>query len=72
MKAKYVVCIHNDGYPVSLELRKVYLTMPDEGEPDLGLIRVVDESGEDYLYPGDWFVPVELTEEAEIAFSAVV
>lgn len=72
MNAKYVVCIHNEGYPFSLEIRKVYSTIPGEGEPDLGLVRVVDESGEDYLYPMDWFVPVEFTEEGERALSATV
>ena len=70
MSVKYVVCIHNEGYPVSLTIRKVYRTIPGEGEPDLGLVRVVDESGEDYLYPMDWFVPVEFTEEGEKALSA--
>ena len=72
MNSKYVVCIHNKGYPVSLEVRKIYRTLPDDGEPDLGLIRVIDESGQDYLYPDSWFVPVELTEAAEKAVSATV
>ena len=70
MSAKFVVCVNNEGYPVSLELRKIYRALPDEGEPDLRLIRVIDESGEGYLYPDDWFVPVELTEAAEKAVSA--
>ena len=72
LNTKYVVCVNNKGYPVSLELRKIYLTLPDDGEPDLGLIRVIDESGEDYLYPEDWFVLIELTEGAEKAVSAAV
>ena len=50
-KQRLVVCIDNEGYPASLELRKLYVAIPDvEAEKD-GLIRVVDESGEDYLYP---------------------
>ena len=70
ISAKYVVCVHNEGYPVSLSVRKVYRTIPGGDEPDLGLVRVVVESGEDYLYPMDWFVPVEFTEEGERALSA--
>ena len=70
MSEKYVVCIHNEGYPVSLSVRKVYRTIPGGGEPDLGLVRVVDEFGEDYLYPMDWFVPVEFTAEGERALFA--
>ena len=56
----FAVCIRNDGYEASLELRKLYTSMPDRLGETHGLIRVVDESGEDYLYPADYFVPVEL------------
>jgi hypothetical protein len=50
-KHRLVVCINNDGYPASLEPRKLYVSIPDaEAEKD-GLIRVIDESGEDYLFP---------------------
>ncbi len=49
-KRSLVVCINNEGYPASLELRKLYVCIPDpEAEKD-GLIRVIDESGEDYLF----------------------
>ena len=70
MSSDYVVCVNNEGYPVSLELLKIYRTLPNEGEPKLGLVRVIDESGEDYLYPGSWFLPIELSEELEQVVSA--
>ena len=51
-KAKQlVVCIDNEGYPASLEKRKIYLALPDVDAEGLGLVRIIDESGEDYLYP---------------------
>src|SRR5918995_713674 len=50
----YVVCVNNEGYPASLQLGKSYQVLPDDNaEPDE--IRVIDESGEDYLYPADYF-----------------
>ena len=55
-----VVCINNEGYPVSLERRKLYVTMPDAEATKRGQLRVIDESGEDYLYPQEFFVAVEL------------
>ncbi len=72
MTAKYVVCVDNKGYPVSLEVRKIYRTLPDDGEPELDLIRVIDESREDYLFPGSYFIPIELTEEVEKALVATL
>jgi hypothetical protein len=59
---KYVVCVQNKGYPASLELRKLYEVLPDADAEGHGLIRVVDESGEDYLYPRNLFLPVEVSE----------
>ena len=53
-----VVCINNEGYPVSLERRKLYVTMPDAEATKHGQLRVIDESGEDYLYPQEFFVAV--------------
>ena len=55
-----VVCINNEGYPVSLERRKLYVTMPDAEAAKHGQLRVIDESGEDYLYLQELFVTVEL------------
>jgi hypothetical protein len=57
--ARFVVCIENAGYPASLELHKIYRVVPDAAAED-GDIRVVDESGEDYLYPAAWFSAVDL------------
>jgi hypothetical protein len=55
-----VVCIENDGYAASLERRKIYLSIPDAGAEKHGLIRVIDESGEGYLYSKTLFRPIEL------------
>jgi hypothetical protein len=57
---RYVVCIENAEYPASLELHKVYRVLPDEGAARDGDLRIVDESGEDYLYPAEWFAAVYL------------
>jgi len=56
----FAVCINNRGYPASLELHKIYRVLPDEGAAEDGDIRVIDESGEDYLYAAGRFVEVEL------------
>lgn len=55
-------CTHNDGYPASLEVRKVYEVLPDAAAATHNLVSVIDESGEDYLYPAYYFVPIELPE----------
>jgi hypothetical protein len=57
---RVVVCLKNEGYPASLEVRKLYRVLADPDAATHKLIRVVDESGEDYLYPADFFAPVEL------------
>ena len=57
---KYVVCVRNDDYPASLELRKLYQVLEDDFAGKHGMVRVIDESGEDYLYPSDFFVQVDL------------
>src|SRR5262249_1136380 len=62
---QFAVCINNSEYPASLELHKIYLVLPDEDAAEDGDIRVVDESGEDYLFPADWFVMVTLPEAVE-------
>jgi hypothetical protein len=60
MKNSFVVCIRNTGYEVSLELHKIYRVMPDkEAEAD-GDLRIVDESGEDYLFPASFFASIEV------------
>jgi len=57
---RFVLCVRNRGYAASLDLRKVYRRLVDAKASRLGLMRVVDESGEDYLYPDDFFVPLRL------------
>ncbi len=61
-KHSLVVCIANQGYEASLELRKLYEALPDAEATGLGQLRVIDESGEDYLYPASLFVSVTLPE----------
>jgi hypothetical protein len=63
----FVICVANKGYAVSLELRKIYQAIPDKTAAKLNQIRVIDESGEDYLYPEDYFVPVQLPQAVERA-----
>lgn len=60
---KYLVCVENTGYEVSLERRKLYETLPDKEGERHGQVRVVDESGEDYLFPADLFARVSLPME---------
>ncbi len=62
---KFAVCVNNAGYPASLELHKIYRVLPDDDAAGDGDIRVVDESGEDYLYPEEYFVFVELPRAVE-------
>ena len=68
-RPQYVVCVRVEEAG-DLELRKLYRVLPDEGAAARRYLRVVDESGEDYLYPSDWFIPVEVPEEAEAALAA--
>ena len=63
---KYAICLNNDGYLASLEVRKLYECLPDDKANSLGQIRVIDESGEDYLYPSNRFLPMELSKETRI------
>jgi hypothetical protein len=55
-----VVCVSNDGYPASLEKRKIYVALRDAVSERQGLLRVIDESGDDYLYPKTFFRPIAL------------
>ena len=63
-KTQFVVCIKNDDCE-DLELRKIYERLPDEKAAEDDYIRVIDESGEDYLYPASYFPPVKLPKVAE-------
>ena len=64
---QFSVCINNAEYPASLELHKIYRVIQDEDAAQDGDIRVVDESGEDYLYPADRFVMVKLPQAVQNA-----
>jgi hypothetical protein len=57
---EFLICIDNQEYEASLELWKVYLTIRDDYAKKQSLVRVIDESGEDYLFPSEYFVPVTL------------
>ena len=57
---RFVVCIENSEYPASLELHKIYRVLRDDDAAVDGDLRIVDESGEDYLYPAEWFAAVDL------------
>jgi hypothetical protein len=59
---KFVICINNQNYPASLEVRKIYQVIPDNSANLHNMIRVIDESGEDYLYPKNYFIAIELSE----------
>jgi hypothetical protein len=65
-----VVCVNNEGYPASLEKRKIYLARRDPAADKHGLIRVVDESGEDYLYPKTFFRSIALPQAVKKAVLA--
>lgn len=67
---KFVVCVSNNGYPEALELRKLYRVLPDAKAAQVGFIRVIDESDEDYLYPKSLFAAVRLTPPIRRALAA--
>jgi hypothetical protein len=64
---RFVVCIVNDGFPTSLEVRKIYEVIPDAEAAKLKLLRVIDESGEDYLFPEEFFRPIEVPQDLQSA-----
>ena len=66
---QYALCVKNRGYPAALEVRKVYRVLSDPASEKRGLTRIVDESGEDYLYPTAFFVPIEVPRAAAKVFS---
>jgi hypothetical protein len=68
-ETRFVVCVRNEDCE-DLELRKIYKVLPDEAAAGDGYIRVVDESGEDYLYPADNFLAIELSKDLEKALMA--
>ncbi len=67
---RLVVCVDNDGYPASLEKRKIYVALRDADAEKHGLLRIVDESGDDYLYPKALFRSVALSHSVKKAVLA--
>jgi hypothetical protein len=65
-----VVCIENDVYPASLEKRKIYVALRDRAAEKHGLLRIIDESGDDYLYPESFFQPIDLPQAVKRAVLA--
>lgn len=59
-ESKFAICMKNKGYEASLELRKLYRVVPDPKARALDQIRVIDESGDDYLFPAAYFAPIDL------------
>ena len=68
-KQCFAICVRNDEFPVSLEKRKIYEVLPDTAAAKRQLLRVVDESGESYLYPQSFFIPITLSQEVALALA---
>ena len=66
-EARFAICIDNTGYPDDLKVRTVYQVLPDESAVRRNYVRVVDETGEDYLYPAELFVMIDVPMEAQKA-----
>jgi len=64
---RFAVCVKNQGYEASLERNKIYVTIPDREAEAEGQVRVIDEDGEDYLYPARWFVAVEVPKAVQLS-----
>jgi hypothetical protein len=60
-RVRFVVCLDNAGYDASLDVRKLYRVIADDKSEKLGLLRIVDESGEDYLYPKKLFAKIDVS-----------
>jgi hypothetical protein len=57
---RFAICVDNREYPASLELHKIYRVLPDKDAQADGDLRIIDESSEDYLFPADYFIPINL------------
>lgn len=67
---RFVLCLENSGYEASLDVRKVYVSLLDAEAESHGMFRVIDETGEDYLFPSDRFAAIELPKEAQAVMQA--
>ncbi|MEI7638680.1 MAG: hypothetical protein WCJ37_15325 [Syntrophus sp. (in: bacteria)] len=72
MERKFLLCIDDGGYPEALETRKFYVVREDADAEREGLIRVIDESGEDYLYSRNLFLSAELPAYVQEALAATM
>ena len=70
LSKQLVVCVNNEGYPASLEKRKIYVSLRDAVAEKRGLLRIIDESGDDYLYPRTFFRPIALPQSVKRAVLA--
>jgi hypothetical protein len=66
---RYLLCVKNEGYAASLQVRTIYRMLSDPSAESHGMVRVVDDSEEDYLFPANFFVPIEVPEAAARAFA---
>lgn len=66
---QFAICVDNSEYPASLELYKLYRVLPDADAAADGDLRIIDESGEDYLYPTEYFVVIEVPRQAARALA---
>lgn len=68
----FALCLDNEGYEAALELRKLYPVLPPEANDPAGYVRVIDESGEDYLYSSAAFEIIELPPQVEQKLAATL
>jgi hypothetical protein len=69
---RFAVCINNSAYPDDLRVRTVYQILPDESAARSSFVRVIDETGEDYLYPAEFFVLIDVPPEAAKVLAVAV
>jgi hypothetical protein len=62
---RFVVCVANAGYETSLQRNKIYAAIADRDAADVGDIRIIDETGEDYLYPAEWFIAIDVPDTVQ-------
>ena len=72
LNTSFVLCVENQGFEVALEKRKIYLRLAEEPVGEERLTRVIDDSGEDYLFPSALFVPIILPKAATAAFEVAL
>ena len=64
---EFVVCIENSSYLAALEVGKIYPVLPDSDATMMQMIRIIDESGEDYLYAADYFLSIDVPQPIQVA-----